>query len=350
MPEKFLLILLFILPFLSQNILGQNSSRDFFNLGEKSFDKGNYALAVEYYTRALKINSRFPEALISRGVACERLKDYDKALLDYQESLIFRDDIAIVYNNIGWLKFLKGENEDALKNLNKAIALDDSLSIAYNNRGLVNRKLENLKKALEDYRKAINLNPYFVDAYDNMGDIRYSLQQYQSALQNYSKAIDIDSTFISAYNNRGLTLHEIKEYAAAVKDFDRALEIDSTLVLLYINKSNSYLKLLNYGEVIKVCDQAINIDSSEIDVWLNRAYALLKLNQFRESEENLKKSKVLNGNYAKVYYYLGLLHMQKNETEAAILNFDKAMKLDRYLEGLKEELEAARKIAEKEKD
>ncbi|MDR1451993.1 MAG: tetratricopeptide repeat protein [Helicobacteraceae bacterium] len=76
------------------------------------------------WTQAIKFDLKDAEAYYKRGLANERLGDYDKALADYT----------------------------------RAIKLDPSLSAAYAGRGCAYRTLGDRGKALADYTWAIKLD------------------------------------------------------------------------------------------------------------------------------------------------------------------------------------------------
>jgi len=94
--------------------------------------------------------------------------------------------------------------EKAIADYNKVIELAPNYANAYNYRGLAYYLLEQYEKAIADYNKAIELAPNYAYAYNNRGIAYYALEQYERAIEDYNKAIDLDPNFTIAYDNRGL--------------------------------------------------------------------------------------------------------------------------------------------------
>lgn len=89
-----------------------------------SLGKGEYAVALSDYDRAVTLKPDNAVAFLNRGRTHYNLKDYPKAEADFD----------------------------------KSIELDPKDSKAYYNRGLLNESLGELEKALADYQKAVDLD------------------------------------------------------------------------------------------------------------------------------------------------------------------------------------------------
>jgi tetratricopeptide (TPR) repeat protein len=52
-----------------------------------AYDKGNYQLAVDGYSEAIRLKPDYPEAFYNRGIAYDDLQEYEKAIADYSEAI-----------------------------------------------------------------------------------------------------------------------------------------------------------------------------------------------------------------------------------------------------------------------
>ncbi len=150
-----------------------------YSIDEKDF--------LEYPSLMLLAN-----ALNSRGMAQERLENFEQAKADY----------------------------------NKAIEINPEYANAYNNRGNIKAKQADYKGAIEDYNRAIELNSQFVEAYCNRGIAKENLGDYYEALEDFDRVIEINSEYIDGYLRRGMLRQDSGDYAGAIKDFDRVIEIE----------------------------------------------------------------------------------------------------------------------------
>ena len=97
---------------------GVGTVESYLKLGETMFEQGNYAKAIEYYTKALEIDAKSIEAWYSMGLAKERIGAVKYAFLYYTKALEINPEhektkkrIEAMYRNI------LNKSENKLKNL-----------------------------------------------------------------------------------------------------------------------------------------------------------------------------------------------------------------------------------------
>jgi tetratricopeptide (TPR) repeat protein len=136
-----------------------------------------------------------------------RLNEYTKSEKCFNVFLKLREGDD---KGISWGYSLRAQALVGLKQFKKAIDdFDEAIkhnpknAEAYNRRGNAYRKLKQYEKAIEDHNKAIELNPEYAGAYTNRGIAYRRLEQYEKAIEDHSKAIEINPNYAWAYNNRG---------------------------------------------------------------------------------------------------------------------------------------------------
>ena len=87
-----------------------------------------------------KESTEVPIAYLHRGVAFDKLGQFENAIKDYNMAIALNSAYYQAYNNRGVVLEKLGQFENALKDYNMAIALNSSHDQAYNNRGVVLRK------------------------------------------------------------------------------------------------------------------------------------------------------------------------------------------------------------------
>jgi len=150
--------------------------------------QSNYALALDYYYKALNMS----------------LSQHDTTRM------------ADTYNNIGNLYFKTGNYKDALSYLLKAVKLyheldqQRNLASALNNMGLLYLEIGNFQKAKEHFKEAyigFNLQHDSIGASAALGNIGLGFSNdaiYDSALYYYNRVIAMAK---SNYNNYGLCIN-----------------------------------------------------------------------------------------------------------------------------------------------
>tara|TARA_B100001250_G_scaffold407858_1_gene429320 strand:+ start:602 stop:1150 length:549 start_codon:yes stop_codon:yes gene_type:complete len=125
---KKLLLILLCLPFIG---FGQADKKYF----DKAYDygeNGEYQLAINNYSKAIRINPDNASAYLNRGVAYEGLEKYEEAIADYTRAIKIDPEYAEKgYMKIGIIKGDLQKHTEAITYFTKVIEINDSSSTAY---------------------------------------------------------------------------------------------------------------------------------------------------------------------------------------------------------------------------
>ncbi len=228
------------------------------------FDKGYAApdenLKIEYFTKAIELDSQYAAAYNNRGNAYQALGQNDKALDDFNKAIELNTEFEPAYINRGNIYQQMGKNEEAIQDFSRAIVLETKYTLAYNNRGMSFKELGRYEKALQDFNKAIELNPRYASAYINRGDVYRKLGKDSDAIQDYTRAIDLDPKYAVAYNNRGLSYNNLGKHQQAIRDYQKVIEISSDYAAAYYNLGIVYWILKKWNEVVKAWEKCLELD------------------------------------------------------------------------------------------
>ncbi|MBF0380248.1 MAG: tetratricopeptide repeat protein [Magnetococcales bacterium] len=160
-------------------------------LGNISFTKNNYELAIEQFQKAISINTESADAHSNVGLAYQAIGRMDDAITSYKKAISINPEFANAYSNLG-----------------------NTLSEQYR-----------LIEAVKCYQKAISINPKFVKAHYNLGNTLKEQGKFDEAVISYQKAISIYPEFANAYYNLGNTLKEQGKFDEAVTNYQKAISI-----------------------------------------------------------------------------------------------------------------------------
>jgi len=131
---------------------------------------------IDTYSNAIRLFPQYHDAYGSRGLAYFRLKKYDQAFNDYQQSLKYRPGDAKVLSNMGFIYFLRNQLDDAEKVYRESIKSDPRFVDARRNLGAVLAMKKNYPAAIEQWEAALEFDPqnatllnYIGSAYRDMG-------------------------------------------------------------------------------------------------------------------------------------------------------------------------------------
>jgi protein O-mannosyl-transferase len=152
--------------------------------------KALYEEGIRELKRSVEIMPSFGSAFTQIGVAYFRLKNFEKAIENYNKATALQQADAITLNNIGSVYFEWKKYGEASENFNKALQIDPRFVDAYMNLGSVYGTLGNFNSAIECFQNAIKYSPdnarayfYIAMTYQNRGDKLNADKYYKIAEQ-----------------------------------------------------------------------------------------------------------------------------------------------------------------------
>ena len=153
--------------------------------------------AEKYYRRAIKLNSKYPEAINNLGTVYYAKKSYRRAVNQYRNALRITPNSASVLSNLGTAYFARKQYDDAMKTYAQAVAIDPAIFDSHSSQGVMvqertieeragyfyilaktcakagmtDRTLQYMRKALENGfkdKEKFKAEPEFASLQDNM--------------------------------------------------------------------------------------------------------------------------------------------------------------------------------------
>lgn len=208
-----------------------------------------------------------------KGQAFEKLVEYDKALMNYNEA-IKTEEVPDYYISRALLQSKLGNDSSAVLDLKAALKKEPTNQLAWYNLALLDPTVElpdsllyvssfsptlNLlgSRALEkgNYKKAKEYFDYYLEnndhdalAYINRGRVLLKCEKYQKAREDFDKAMKLDRSRSESLYLTGNAFFFEKEYQSALAYYNQYLAIDPTNAMVWYNGAMSYLELGNKNE------------------------------------------------------------------------------------------------------
>jgi lipoprotein NlpI len=131
-------------------------------------------------------------ALIDRGLAHDRRREYDYAIANYDEAIRHDPNVAPAFRSRGFAYFQKGDSDRAIADFDQAIKLDASLALAYSNRGSAYLQKGNYTRAIMEFDRAIGLQPKVLWPHLSRGLSNLYNGSLPEALTDLGRAIELD--------------------------------------------------------------------------------------------------------------------------------------------------------------
>jgi tetratricopeptide (TPR) repeat protein len=193
-----------------------------------------FELEIEEYTRALEIKQ---DALwySNRGAAYEKLEQFDKALLDYNQMVLFDPDNLEVWNTRGLFYNNRENYQNAINDFNQSLKIDGESAYTHWYLASASSDSQDYQKSLIHYAKAIKI----IKSSDLLND--YEIQQYLPQI----------------ISQRAYVYMFIGELKKAINDCNESIDLDSSNMFSYMSLSGVYMRLGDYKSIFATCDKGL---------------------------------------------------------------------------------------------
>ena len=119
--KAFLLSVVFLTA--TVNLFSQ-TAEEWKKLGNVQLDSANYIKAIEFYQKAIEVDSNYFDAYHNIGLAYLELADFDKSIEFYSKAILKNDTIVDTYFSLGSVYAQKEDFDNAIKQVKRGISLN----------------------------------------------------------------------------------------------------------------------------------------------------------------------------------------------------------------------------------
>ena len=326
-------------------------AKKYYKMGNEKQQLQDYQGAIDYYSKAIKLKSKYAEAYCNRGKSKTEIENYGEAILDFIKAIKINPNYAEAYVYIGLAKIALEDsyyhdiqshevtqNHQATQNNYTAsqmkafeITAKDSALYLKRKREMKSCPIIDISKAtIKGYTKAIMTNPINATAYFNRGRVKIIKKDYKGAIDDFTKALEIYQMDTNSYFLKGNANNAIGDYAGAIKDYTKVIEIEPKMAAAYFNRGVARSGLKDTSAIADWI-KAIEINPKfKWSVILNNNCS----NQIADYHKDYSgaiadfdKAIGINPNYAEAYYRRGLAKVESSQNKSGCLDLCKAAEL-----------------------
>lgn len=139
-------------------------------------------------------SSRDAGALTSAGVTHLQMRQYERAIRDFDRALALQPGLVVAWRQRGIAYRGKGDYERALADFDQAILLAPSDARLYTERGLTFELLGDYTRAIREFDRAISFKPNNAPAIENRGRTHFYLGNFAQSAADLQRGLSLDST------------------------------------------------------------------------------------------------------------------------------------------------------------
>jgi tetratricopeptide (TPR) repeat protein len=227
------------------------NSQSWYNKGFDLYNLGRFEEAIEYFNKALELNSEFSNAWTAKGSSLNSLCRFP----------------------------------EAIECFNKALNLNPKDSNAWYNKAQSLESLGHLDESIECFNKVLEINPLDDVTWSNKAGILERLARYEEAIKCSNRALELNLKNVDAWYNKGASLGMLSRFSEAIICYDNALKLNSQDWQSWANKGVSLNRLGRFEEAIECCNRALELNPQNTTAIKSKAFA----------EETLRNSKKIDG-------------------------------------------------------
>ena len=243
---------------------------------------------------------------------------------------------AFAYNMRGTFSYLKGDNEDALKDMDKSIQLKPTLTQSFIKRASMHLELANPEAAEADFAAALEQNSSDPDIFYHRAQLHFIKSEFGEAAKDYQKSIDLDKDFIFSHIQLGVTQYKMGSIASSMATFRRCMKNFSQVPDVYNYYGELLLDQQKYQEAIEKFDTAVEMEKTSKPLGMNvlplinKALALFQWkNDFDDAEKLCEKALIIDPECDIAVATMAQLLLQQGKVTEALKYFERAAELSR---------------------
>jgi len=209
---------------------------------DAAYQNGDFEFALSLYFDYLVANETTAELFMKIGHCNKMLGDDDNAIEYYEKALeLDSENYEVLFNFAEALMYV-GRYNDGLDAISTLINLTANtgmeiyevarskkmqiMSQKHNYLGGVCMKEQRYDEAMQEFLAAIELFPSDKRNYANIGVIHLKTGNPEGAIEWFRKAIEVDEYYVRGYYNLGTILMQKALWGQAIQIFTKALEIE----------------------------------------------------------------------------------------------------------------------------
>ena len=290
---------------------------------------GKIKEALKIYNYLIQNKIYDPRILNNLGSIYSQIKDFDKAILLFDESIKKFPNCLEAYPNLANVLVLKGRSDVAKNILNKVIELNPNYLRPYSILAGIMVGEGNLKKAEFFLKKSLEINPKDINTLVNLGCVLKDSGNPKQAERFLKDALKINPSYDFALTNLGAVLNELEKFDEGEQYLRKALTINSSSPMALNNLGNILSNKKNNSEAEFCYRKAIEIKSDFSLAYNNLGSLLSRQGKLREAEEFTEKAIVYNPKFELAYVNLGTIKIDLDKSSEAEELFLSAIEINK---------------------
>lgn len=223
------------------------NAEDLIQKGNKNAVAGNLKLAINYYKKAIQLDSNNVIAWGNLGSMQEKIGQDENALYSIKKAIEFAPDYEIGLYNLALLLIKLKRSEEAVVFLDRAISLNPNKIDAHFNKGIAMQRLGKTDEQLKSFEMVVKIKPDYPDIINRLWFLYRQVGDFNNAEKIEAKLDQGHDPFI------GIVRSEVpkENLAVAQKVSDKISEFAKNSEIKFKYSNNSKIRLGYFSNDLK---------------------------------------------------------------------------------------------------
>jgi Flp pilus assembly protein TadD len=249
------------------------------------------------------------------------------------------------HDNLGYLLYLEGKPEEAVRQHREALRLEPDAPEPHNNLGRALAALGQYDEAETEYAEAIRLEPGLADPHNNLALALAKHGDVPGAERHYAAALALDPDYPEAHNNFALLLASEGRDDDAEAQFRRALAAKPAYVEAHSNLGYLLVRRGRTDEGMAHMMTAVRLAPDRAELHSNLGIALAAQGKHAEAIGEYAEALRLEPSLAQPHFNMGTALLQLRRFTEAAAQYREALRIDPTLQAARQNLEVALQLA-----
>ena len=285
--------------------------------------------AIEDYGRVLRLDQSNWQALRSRADAYVAKGDDANALVDLEAAMILDPSDATQMVERGLILQRRGDTSGAEASFDEARRQNAAIALYYHNLGFTDLLAEEYDSAITKFSTAILLDPnaednykYRADAYEAKGDTSRAEQDRRkrsavmAAMARFDRLMELGQ---NQYTNG--------EFANAIENYTTALEIKPRDASTYYWRGSAFESAGTYDRAIQDFTKAVSIDPSDASNYAARGRAYRKAGDYERAIQDYSSALAIDPRNASNLLLRAMIYDDIEKFDLAVADLTRAIAL-----------------------
>ncbi|MCL2701114.1 MAG: tetratricopeptide repeat protein [Phycisphaerae bacterium] len=299
-------------------------------LGKVLIEQGNYADAITVLATVCEKLPQAAEPVYLLGVAQEKMRQYDSALVSYRKAYMLDNSRLDAVNAAAEVLMLTDRVEAAKSLIDDTIARAGNEPAMYETAGRIAMMRQDYVAAERYFQDAHDLDFNNVRYRELLGEAQFLSGDYAEAVQTFTHLLAIKDYRAGAttYAMLGDSFMAVGRHVDARNAYLKSTEVNPNSSGAWVNLAQASLALGDDERAMRSARSALSIDANNVDATLVLGYAMLRNGKLTDATEILSKAVARHGDHVQLQLVLGRCHQLAGKTELAQACYNKALAIE----------------------